>query len=104
MSYSPPHDQIYISLSKHYYYAVSRVDNLPPAQPNGVVINYIEVEKETLTRPLLYNRGDQHIMVLSNYRVSYSVHDCGAGMGLLTGSYDDTNKTALRVTRVCNIL
>ena len=68
-------------------------------RPNGVVISYVQVVGGILSQPTLLNRSQSETnstnpyfsMVVSRYNVTYSVLDCGFGIGLLTGSYDNNN-------------
>ena len=78
---------------------------LAPARPNGVVINYMLVDGGLLEEPLLSNHyqlgmddteytgseDHQYSMVVSRFQVTYFVHNCGFGIGLLTGCYDNTD-------------
>lgn len=82
-------------------------------QPNGVMINYMEVEGGVLDLPQLIERstntsnssGDGNVteysMVVSQLQVTFSVQDCGYDIGLLVGSYDNADGAAVAVEQVC---
>ena len=66
-----------------------------PARPNNVLVSYIEVTGEHLEMPTLQfnNRSDSSdepdiTMVTTIFEVTYTVRDCGTGMGLLSGYLD----------------
>ena len=96
---------------------MSRVNGMSPVRPNGLVIRYIEVDGGALDTPYIseYPADDGEFgsgsammeteytgysMVVSRYEVSYAVQDCGYGMGLLVGSYDDSLEESIKVDQV----
>ena len=80
---------------------MSRVATQFPVRPNGVTINYFAIDGGALDYPTLVEpstEGEGYSMVVSRFEVGFNVLDCGYGIGLLVGSYDDD--TAVAVDRV----
>lgn len=78
---------------------MTRIATQFPVQPNGVVINYMEVEGGVLDLPQLITsssgNGTEYSMVVSQFNVTFSVLDCGYDIGLLAGSYDSGEAVAV---------
>lgn len=91
---------------------MSQIDDQFPARPNGVVINYFEVDGGILDIPMLIERGSGmngsqsalddpvYSMVVSTFEVSYGVMECGFGIGLLIGYYDNISAGVVTVEQV----
>ena len=101
-----------------------RVDGMFPVRPNGLVIRYMLVDGGTLDTPHLSecpNNSAQesepgsgsgsgggmpeigyagYSMVVSQFEVTYVVPNCGYGIGLLVGSYDDSMEPTIKVDQV----
>lgn len=97
-----------------------------PVRPNGLVVRYILVDGGTLNTPYLseyplngdhesesesesgsgsgmVERGNAgYSMVVSRFQVTYGVPNCGYGIGLLVGSYDNNTEPTIKVDQVRN--
>ena len=79
----------------------------PPATPNEVSINYIEVTRNTDT-PYLTSRlveSDngtklEYFITMFTLNIVYDARACGSGIGLLMGRYE--NDEEVYVIQVCN--
>lgn len=81
--------------------AVSRVVTQFPVRPNGVTVNYFSVDGGVLDSPMLVEPSTGsggYSMVVSRFEVGFNALDCGYGIGLLVGGYNDN--TAVAVERV----
>ena len=96
---------------------MTQIDGMFPVRPNGVVISYIEVDGGALDSPYLAEYEDreagsavmeteseEYTMVVSRYEVRYVALDCGFGMGLLVGTYDNDINAHVRVEQVSQSL
>ena len=93
--------------------SVTQIDEAFPARPNGLFIRYIEVDGGALDSPYLseypagyeeigsgiMDDGAGYVMVVSRFEVRYTVPNCGAGMDLLVGRYDNA-EAHVKVERV----
>ncbi len=91
---------------------MTQISGTFPARPNGVAISYVEVDGGALESPFLadYPAGGEmgngtleepeYSMVVSRFEVRYAVLDCGFGMELLLGSYDNDPEARVKVEQV----
>ena len=63
--------------------------NEPPARPNGIFIDEIDVRRRSISYNLSLSDSSKYTAPLYSYTVEYTVHDCMAGIPVL--SYAATN-------------
>ena len=102
MSYPAPWILFDYSLSR---LVVTQVAGTFPARPNGVSISYVEVDGGVLDAPYLAeypadNSESPYTMVVSRFEIRYAVLNCGFGMGLILGSYDNEADARVKVEQV----
>lgn len=90
---------------------MTQIDSTFPARPNGVTLSNVVVEGGALDEPHLTNypgaedevgsteMQSPYTMAVSRFELSYTARDCGFGIGLLIGTYDnDLNITVEQVS------